>query len=75
MAFKGSSFIKGELFCLFQFSSEHKTSVSTTYRVRESLHYDATLQLFGECQLHTFYNKNIVNASINAQNHQNLRIV
>ena len=34
-----------------------------------------TSQLLGDCQLHTFHNKNIVHTSINAQNHQNLRII
>ena len=62
-----SSFIKAYVLYLFEFSLENKTNVNFIYRVSDSLHFNATQQLIGECQLHTFHNKNIVYRSINAQ--------
>ena len=66
---QGSSFIKAWISCLFELFLENKASVSFTYQVSESPHYNATQQRFGECRLHTFPNKNIIYTSINAQNH------
>ena len=62
--------MKAEIFCYCEFPLENKIDMSFTYRVCESLHYSAIQQLFGECQIHTFHNKNIVYTSINVQNHK-----
>ena len=64
---QSSSFIKAYVFYLFEFTLENKTNVNFIYRVSESLHFNATQQLFRECQLDTFHNKNIFYRSINAQ--------
>ena len=64
---QSSSFIKAYVFYLFEFSLGKKTNVNFIYRVSDSLYYNATQQLFRECQLHTFHNKNIFYRSINAQ--------
>ena len=65
---QSSSFIKGQLVCLFEYSLEIKTIVSLIYPVCEVIRYD-------EHQLHSFHYKNLVFTSINAQNHSNLRII
>ena len=41
------------------------TSVSLTCRISQLLHYNVVKQLLGECELHTFHNKNIAYTSIN----------
>ena len=72
---QGTSFIKGWIFCIFEYFMENKANMSFTYLVSKSLHNNATQYLFGECQLFTFHNINIAYTSIDAENHKILKII